>query len=117
MFGLLMLQAELSGVGRPSSIAPTAFDLVRMVGTIVEVITHAICGKGTATALRHDLTQRLLRSVRTVCECLKEPIRHYTRDYQASIHKLTYEAAKLEPLKALICLQRCSSTVQRSKWK
>ena len=53
MFGLFMPQTELSRVCRPSSIAPTAFDLVVMVCTIVEVITHAIAGEGTATALRH----------------------------------------------------------------
>ena len=40
---------------RPSSQAPTTFYLVRMVCTIVEVITHAIVGEGTATALRHGL--------------------------------------------------------------
>ena len=45
-----------------------------MVGTVVEVITHAICGEGTATALRHGFLiisvaggrmHRLLRIVRT----------------------------------------------------
>ena len=40
---------------RPSSKAPTAFDLVVMICTIVEVIAHAIIGEGTATALRHGL--------------------------------------------------------------
>ena len=53
MFGLFMPQTELSRVCRPSSKAPTAFDLVVVVCTIVEVITHAIVGEGTATALRH----------------------------------------------------------------
>ena len=90
MFGLFMPQTQLSVVCRPSSIAPTAFDLVQMVGTIVEVITHAICGEGSATALRHGLLvpsiagggmQRLLRIVRTVCECSKESIGHYTRGH------------------------------------
>ena len=60
---------------RPSSIAPTTLDLVRMVCTIVEVITHAIIGEGTAAALRHGLLlpsivgggmQRLPRIVRTL---------------------------------------------------
>ncbi len=55
MFGLFMSQTELSRVCRPSSQAPTAFDLVQMVCTIVEVIAHAIVGEGTATALRHGL--------------------------------------------------------------
>ena len=53
MFGLFMPKTELSRVCRPSSIAPTAFNLVQMVGTVVEVITDTICGKGTATAPRH----------------------------------------------------------------
>ena len=55
MFGLFMLQTELPRVCGPSSIAPTAFDLVGVVCTVVEVITHAIGGEGTATALRHGL--------------------------------------------------------------
>ena len=55
MFGLFMPKTELSCVPRPSSIAPMAFNLVVMVGTIVEVITDTICGKGTATARRHGL--------------------------------------------------------------
>ena len=55
MFGLFMPKTELSCVSRPSSIAPMTFNLVHMVGTIVEVITDTVCGKGTVTAPRHGL--------------------------------------------------------------
>ena len=92
MFRLFMPLTELSGVCRPSSIAPTAFNLVQMVGTIVEVITHAISSEGTATALWHGLLvpstagggmQRLLRIVRTVYGCSKASIRYYTRGFHS----------------------------------
>ena len=55
MFGLFMPKTEVSCMSRPSSIAPMAFNLVQMVGTVVEVITDTICGKATATAPRHGL--------------------------------------------------------------
>ncbi len=115
MFGLFMSPTEMSRVCRPASIAPTAFDLVQVVDTIIKVITHAILSKGTATALRHGLLvpsivsagmQRRPRIVRTVCECSKESLRHYTRAHQAPIHRIAYQAAKVKPVEALICLQR-----------
>lgn len=74
MFGLFMPKTELSCMRRPSSIAPTAFNLVQVVGTIVEVITDTICGKGTATAPRHGLLvpSILDGGVQRLCYCSEQ---------------------------------------------
>lgn len=53
MFSLLVFQALLSGVGWPSSETPAAFDLIGVIGTIVEMIAHSIVGEAAAAALRH----------------------------------------------------------------
>ena len=55
MFGLFMPKTKLPCMSRPSSVAPMAFDLIQMDGTIVEVITDTVCGKLTATAPRHGV--------------------------------------------------------------
>ena len=50
-----MPKTELPCMSRPSSVAPMAFNLVQMDGTIVEVITDTIYGKLTPTAPRHGV--------------------------------------------------------------
>lgn len=50
---LLVRQAELSVVGRPSSVAPAAFNLVRMRVAVVEVLAESLRFKRSATAFVH----------------------------------------------------------------
>ena len=53
MLFLLVLQAKLAVMGRPSSEAPAAFNLVCMGVAIVEVLPKALRFKRPATALIH----------------------------------------------------------------
>lgn len=51
---LLVRQAELSVMGRPSSVAPAAFNLVCMRVAVVEVLAKSPCFKSPATAVIHS---------------------------------------------------------------
>ena len=53
MLCLLMRQAELSVVGRPSSEAPAAFYLVGMCVAVVEMLSNTLGFKSPATACIH----------------------------------------------------------------
>lgn len=50
---LLVLQAKLTGVGRPSSITPATFDLIGMCKAIVQVLPNAIRVERPTTAMGH----------------------------------------------------------------
>lgn len=54
MLFLLVRQAELSVVGRPSSEAPAAFNLVCMRVAVVEVLAKSLRFESPATAFMHD---------------------------------------------------------------
>ena len=51
---LLVLQAKLAGVSRPSLETPATFYLVCVVSAIVEMISKAVGIEPTAAAFRHD---------------------------------------------------------------
>ena len=66
MLLLLVLQAELTVVGGPSSEAPAAFNLVRMCVAIVKVLPEALPFECPATAFVHSwLFLRLIPGVAT----------------------------------------------------
>lgn len=50
---LLVLQSDFPIVRGPAGETPAAFDLIRVVGAVVEMIPYAVVGEGAATALRH----------------------------------------------------------------
>ncbi len=50
---LLVLQTEFPIVSGPAGETPTAFDLIGVVGAVVEMIADPIVSEGAATALRH----------------------------------------------------------------
>lgn len=50
---LLMRQAELSVVGRPSSVAPATFNFVCMRVAVVEMLTKSLRFESPATAFMH----------------------------------------------------------------
>ena len=50
---LLVLQTEFPIVSGPAGETPAAFDLIGVVGAVVEMVADPIVGEGAATALRH----------------------------------------------------------------
>ncbi|KAL8987176.1 MAG: hypothetical protein Q9177_003594 [Variospora cf. flavescens] len=54
VLALFMCKACLATMGRPSSVAPMAFDLVCVVSAVVEVIADAVGSKIAAATFRHD---------------------------------------------------------------
>ena len=61
MLLFFVLYAELSIMSGPAGETPAAFNLVRMVGAVVEMITDTIGSERAATALRHGEVVRLSR--------------------------------------------------------
>ena len=53
MLPLLVLQTEFPIVSGPAGETPAAFDLIGVVGAVVEMIADPVVGEGAATALRH----------------------------------------------------------------
>ncbi|KAL8805525.1 MAG: hypothetical protein Q9182_001894 [Xanthomendoza sp. 2 TL-2023] len=53
MLALLVLKTSFAIMRWPSKVTPATFDLIGMIGAVVEMISHAIVGKGAATASRH----------------------------------------------------------------
>ena len=53
MLPLLVLQAASSIVRRPARPTPAAFDFIGVLRGVVEMVAHAIAGKGAAAAGRH----------------------------------------------------------------
>lgn len=54
MLALLVLETKLSGMCTPTSVTPSALDLISMLGAMIEVVAHAIGSEITTTAFRHD---------------------------------------------------------------
>lgn len=54
VLALFVCEACFSSMGGPSSKAPTAFDLVLVVGAVVEMVADAVLSKAATTAFRHD---------------------------------------------------------------
>ena len=50
---LLVLQTEFPIVSGPAGETPAAFDLIGVVGAVVEMIADPVVGEGAATTLRH----------------------------------------------------------------
>ena len=50
---LFVLETQLSCMGRPAGVTPSAFDLIGMSVAIVKMITDAIGVEPPATAFRH----------------------------------------------------------------
>jgi len=54
MLALLVLKTKLSGMCRPTSVTPSALDLIIMLGAVIEVVAHAIGIEITTAAFGHD---------------------------------------------------------------
>ena len=55
MILLLVLEAQSSIMGRPTSVAPATFDFVAVVGAVIEMVPYAIWGEEAATAFGHGV--------------------------------------------------------------
>ena len=58
MLPLLVLQTEFPIMSGPAGETPAAFDLIRVVGAVIEMVADSVVGEGAATALRHDEQSR-----------------------------------------------------------
>lgn len=59
VLALFVCETFFPSMDGPSSKAPTAFDLVLVVGAVVEMVADAVISKAATTAFRHDdYTQR-----------------------------------------------------------
>jgi len=54
MLALLVPKTQLSGMCGPTSVAPSAFDLIGMHSAKIEVVSYAIGTEVTTAAFGHD---------------------------------------------------------------